>query len=190
MSSQQLVRRLLRVTDYDAPPSVNPKTKRASTTTTIDESSPRPPPPKRQRRRKHAVEEAITGSSESVMTEQEALDWHVRTRLLNVDRQMAVRGSLHSNTRAMDQSLQRLEAKTTTKQQRASDTTLQSAVNAIRTGSGSRRLPPQNIPEPTFNKKRYAEETKRKKMDELKKALKSLERDKKKKKKRKTKQSS
>ena len=190
MSSQQLVRRLLRVTDYDAPPSVNPKTKRASTTTTIDESSPRPPPPKRQRRRKHAVEEAITGSSDSVvMTEQEALDWHVRTRLLNVDRQMAVRGSLHSNTRAVDQSLQRLEAKTTTKQ-RASDTTIQSAVNAIRTGSGSRRLPPQNIPEPTFNKKRYAEETKRKKMDELKKALKSLERDKKKKKKRKTKQSS
>ena len=183
MSSQQLVRRLLRVTDYDAPPSVNPKTKRASTTT-IDESktSSQRPPPKRQRRRKHAVEEAITGSSESVMTEQEALDWHVRTRLLNVDRQMAVRGSLHSNTRAMDQSLQRLEAKTTTKQ-RASDTTLQSAVNAIRTGSGSRRLPPQNIPEPTFNKKRYAEEKKRKKMDELKKALKSLERDKKKKRK-------
>ena len=80
--------------------------------------------------------------------------------------------------------------RSTTTKQRASDTTIQSAVNAIRTGSGSRRLPPQNIPEPTFNKKRYAEETKRKKMDELKKALKSLERDKKKKKKRKTKQSS
>jgi hypothetical protein len=112
------------------------------------------------------------------LTEQEALDWHVQTRLLNVDRQMAARGSRNSNTRAVDQSLQRLlETKTTKKG--ASDSLQSALVGVVR--SGGRRFPPLHIPEPTFNKKRYEKEKKRQKMDQLKKALKSLEKDKKKK---------
>lgn len=171
-SSQQLVRRLLRATDDAAPPPTA-----AVVVSNKNESNPSRRPPqqtKRQRRKQDTVDATATS-----LTEQEALDWHVQTRLLNVDRQMAARGSQNSNSRAVDQSLQRL-LDTTTAKTRASDSVQSAGVGVIR--SGGRRLPPMHMPDPTFNKKRHEQEKKRKKMDQLKKALKSLEKDKKRKK--------
>ena len=182
MSSQQLVRRLLRATDNAAPPA--PTTKRSSASTTavprsgknVVQSHPSRRPPTKRQRRKYDAEDSTTATS---LTEQEALDWHVQTRLLNVDRQMAARGSRNSNSRAVDQSLQRLMETNATKK-RASDLV---AVQSAKVGvihSGGRGLPPRHRPKPTFNKKRHEDAKKRKKMDQLKKALKSLEKDKKK----------
>jgi len=161
MSSQQLVRKLLRATEEKDTILVPPAAGKKKSASARQQN--------KKRKRRGEEDEAVA------MTEDQIVDWHVQTLILGVDRKMAARGSRNSNARAIEKTRRRLdqrqEAKTTT------------AIQPPGRGCG-RTSAAQKTPEPTFNKKRYEAEKKQKKLEKLRRALKTLDKEDKKKKKR------
>lgn len=154
MSSQQLVRKLLRATEDENAALGAPA------------AGARQQNNKKRKRRGEEDEAAVE------MSEDQIVDWHVQTLILGLDRKMAARGLRNSSARAIDKSLRRLEQRQEAKP----------AIQPPGSGCG-RTSAAQKRPEPTFNKKRYEAEKKQKKLQKLRRALKALDKEDKEKKK-------